>query len=426
MVKYILIIGCLIFSIKGTAQFSSFGNKKADEIKSILKKSTVAVLTGNKEYDSAIMSAMQKYWKITPYEFKSFGKKDKYPKDKNYLALVSISNQRDQYYHFLSFFPGDYGWNYESMLAYCPLDYYGIEEPMELSYHRLPILLFNIQNAVEVILNNKISGNTASIVNSMKQLYLQNSGLIKNKTLLVCNERKKILTPDQFKKVYPYKYEYCSMSKIKEAMNSRDTQYAILWPAATLNKSVFVFDAASFMPLYSANSMMGTGLTESDIRDLTSAIRSNNSSKLKHQFTALETNISNASTSSETDKSENAKSVKSSTSSSPSIANTSAIAHGEAAIPTPSAPKTYKYKADESAVDYYKELRKKFEIEEAARKEKEAELAKEKAKKEEEIKQSRHLSEDQAPQFDRYRQGVTNPPPAKKSTPEEDYNKLFK
>lgn len=109
----------------------------------------------------------------------------------------------------------------------------------------------------------------------------------------------------------------------------------------------------------------------------------------------------------------------------PSIANTSAIAHGEANIKTEAAAKVYKYKADESQVDYYKDLRKKFEVEEKERKEKEAILAKEKAKKEDDLRNSRHLSEDQAPQFDKYREGAKNPI-EKKTTAEEDYNKLFK
>ncbi len=108
-----------------------------------------------------------------------------------------------------------------------------------------------------------------------------------------------------------------------------------------------------------------------------------------------------------------------------SPANTSAIAHGEARTPSAAVAKTYKYKADEKSVEYYNELRKKFEEEEKVRKEKEALIAIEKAKKEEEMKQGRRLSEDQAPQFDKYRQGEKTPI-IKKTTAEEDYKALFK
>jgi hypothetical protein len=106
-------------------------------------------------------------------------------------------------------------------------------------------------------------------------------------------------------------------------------------------------------------------------------------------------------------------------------ANTSAIAHGEARTPSATVAKNYKYKADEKSVEYYNDLRKKFEEEEKIRKEKEALLTAEKAKKEEEVKQGRRLTEDQAPQFDRFRQGEKNPVVTKTSA-EEDYKSLFK
>lgn len=106
-------------------------------------------------------------------------------------------------------------------------------------------------------------------------------------------------------------------------------------------------------------------------------------------------------------------------------ANTSAIAHGEARTPSAAVAKTYKYKADEKSVEYYNELRKKFEEESKIQKEKDAQLALEKSKKEEELKQGRRLNENQAPQFDRYRQGEKNPE-VKKTTAEEDYNSIFK
>lgn len=109
----------------------------------------------------------------------------------------------------------------------------------------------------------------------------------------------------------------------------------------------------------------------------------------------------------------------------PAIANTSAIAHGEARTPSAAVAKTYKYKADEKSAEYYTELRKKFDEEEKIKKEKDALLAIEKAKKEEEVKQGRRLSEDQAPQFDKFRQGEKNPV-VKKTTAEEDYKSLFK
>jgi hypothetical protein len=76
-------------------------------------------------------------------------------------------------------------------------------------------------------------------------------------------------------------------------------------------------------------------------------------------------------------------------------------------------------------VDYYNALRLKFEAEEKLKAEKEAKEAEEAAKKEAEAYNNRHLKPAEAPQFDKYRNGAKNEE-AKKTTAEEDYNKLFK
>jgi hypothetical protein len=137
----------------------------------------------------------------------------------------------------------------------------------------------------------------------------------------------------------------------------------------------------------------------------------------------------NETVSSNSSKQSSAKTTEASVSSSSkpanTPANTSAIAHGEARNPSAAVAKNYKYKADEKSVEYYNDLRKKFEEEEKIRKEKEALMTAEKAKKDEEVKQGRRLTEDQAPQFDRFRQGEKNPVVTKTSA-EEDYKSLFK
>lgn len=71
----------------------------------------------------------------------------------------------------------------------------------------------------------------------------------------------------------------------------------------------------------------------------------------------------------------NSSSTSSSSSNNPTSntpGNTSAIAHGEAKTPSASVAKNYKFKANERSVEYYNDLRKKFDEEEKIRKEKEA------------------------------------------------------
>lgn len=123
--------------------------------------------------------------------------------------------------------------------------------------------------------------------------------------------------------------------------------------------------------------------------------------------------------------SSNEISSSSSTKPAQTISNSSAIANGQANTNSPAVARVLKYKADEKSVEYYNQLREKFAAEEKIRLEKEAADKIINAKKEEEARQARHLTDEQAPQFDKYRNGATNPV-EKKTTVEEDYNKLFK
>jgi len=76
-------------------------------------------------------------------------------------------------------------------------------------------------------------------------------------------------------------------------------------------------------------------------------------------------------------------------------------------------------------IEFYNKLREQYEAEEKARKEKAEKDALEKAKKDEEAYQARHLKTEEAPQFEKYRSGAKNLE-EKKTSLEEDFNKLFK
>jgi hypothetical protein len=76
-------------------------------------------------------------------------------------------------------------------------------------------------------------------------------------------------------------------------------------------------------------------------------------------------------------------------------------------------------------IEFYNKLREQYEAEEKARTEKAEKDALEKAKKDEEAYQARHLKTEEAAQFEKFRNGAKNAEERKTSL-EEDYNKLFK
>jgi len=269
-----------------------------ETINEFYKSKTIAVLTGNKNFDSALIKYMKEIWTITPYEFvkeKDF-KNSELKKGYSYILNLNImvSKNNGSYvktYHYYGILMGKgikiSSYTYSDMISYCPIDFYGIENDQLNLYKRLPIVLYNLQNPIHTVIQNKILGGTLKIVNDLRKIYNENAGVLKSKTLLLYKDREKLLSQEDFKKKYPYKFEYCTMEKIQEVIDSRDSNYAIYWPAITLNKSMFVFDANTYIPLFFDYQIQGLSITAGNISDLSDAINKSKLEKLPTNFFAL-------------------------------------------------------------------------------------------------------------------------------------------
>ena len=66
--KYLIIIYVHLLCISSFAQLSSISYNN-EIINEFYKSKTIAVLTGNKNFDSALIKYMKEIWTITPYEF---------------------------------------------------------------------------------------------------------------------------------------------------------------------------------------------------------------------------------------------------------------------------------------------------------------------------------------------------------------------
>lgn len=200
-------------------------------------------------------------------------------------------------------------------------------------------------------------------------------------------EGDKLVSEEEFGKLYKYPFEYASMEKILQAIQDHDPRYAYLCPQITVNKSIFVYDLETFVPLYYDYAIQGVKINTNDVKSLYSTVKESNSKTIKYQYINLDKNsITRTSENSTADQATSPSPNTSDPASSPVATesrpeNTSAIAHGEARTPNASVSKNYKYKADEKSAEYYTELRKKFEEEDKIKKEKDSVLAIENAKR---------------------------------------------
>lgn len=236
---------------------------------------------------------MGELWTMTPYEFKKIDLKSTVlKKGYNYLSNVKIENARKQEHDLFALIKGEgkklSEYDYQEITSFCPVDFLGSESKSSAVYERIPLILYNIQNALFLVSENKIMGNPLAISKSLKKHYNENAFLLKNKTLLINQERKDQLSKADFEKNYTYKFEFCKMEKITRAIQERDSSYAIFFPAITLDKYVFAYDAKTYIPLYFDLQIKGQKLTNSDLTTMVEQIKLNeNNSKLNINYTLV-------------------------------------------------------------------------------------------------------------------------------------------
>lgn len=466
----ILLLGCVQncfgigFGFSKVYEIAPFLNatrvlkKTLPDLKDIKSRKLKVVLINDKNYDNAIRDAIKSSWTLSEYEFVNIDiTKEKISKDFNYLVPLEeymnaikfelIKDKRNVVKQ-LTFITGDdvkfNAKNLAEDLVYIgmPYDFFGSEPNFPDIHWRIPLIVKNFQSLIlhydTLKLDNFRGLKLPKLGEYMNDKFKSNFGLMKCKTLLVDKGRKILPSKESFQKNYPFKFEYVEKSIIQKAIQDRDPRYLIFDPVISMPEWYFIYDAETYSLIhyyYRMNMDINMNMAHKDFggnMQVGNKFNTNRNLKKDMYLSPLAKIVSNENCSDlpvvnienkPATEIENEKSSSKKPNNTP--ANTSAIAHGEARTPSAAVAKTYKYKADEKSVEYYNDLRKKFEEEEKIRKEKEAQLAVEKGKKEEEIKQGRRLTEDQAPQFDRFRQGEKNPV-VKKTTAEEDYKTLFK
>ncbi len=250
---------------------------------------TYVVTTGNEVFDTQIAAAMKESWKITSFDFVDGKILDTKISDKSasFIVLVTIAGgSGSQAYHYLALINGGRkklnSYSYGDLLAYAPVNHFGGEyENIDCGY-RVRNMLESMVQAMDLVQKNDFKGNSLKLSLELKKVYLQKSPEIKKRTLLVCEEligggyggkKPKVFSKAEFASKYPFKFEYVSKERLAQIINERSTDYYYLQFCSTLNKSIFVFDPSNGEVLYFAFKIMGGKLVDTDVEELTNAIR---------------------------------------------------------------------------------------------------------------------------------------------------------
>jgi hypothetical protein len=173
----------------------------------------------------------------------------------------------------LAEFWGSLQYQYDDMLAYCPINHFQNERQNTDCFYRVRNMVQSMIHAMDIVQKNDIRGMSLTIVKKLRDIYNAKAGTIKSRTLLFCRETlgDKISESD-ISKIYPYKFEICDKAKIEQVIKDKSKDYYYFQPAITLNKSMFVFDPSNGEVVYCDYQMMGLNINKGNIEDMVGAI----------------------------------------------------------------------------------------------------------------------------------------------------------
>jgi len=219
MKKFLLLTLILVIAVPTFAQKNKATKKEIDRF---FKSTTYFVLDNNifGMYNSDIKSAVEKNWKITPYEFitmKEFKEKRGNP-NASFVLRTRVGFKKDDNpteYYFLSLLMGKTTGTMDLMpdLAEFPISYY--DKDYDKYGYKLQAITLFLQNHMEWVKNNPDESST-SVVNH----YRKSKSSTKGKTLYIIKEElaKDVNTLSKIKKYYSGDVKITDADEIEKAI----------------------------------------------------------------------------------------------------------------------------------------------------------------------------------------------------------------
>jgi hypothetical protein len=276
--KFFFVVLSILFCNFLNAQLSAVGYK-SEAYEQFEESTTYVLITGEPIYDANMKEAM-KEWKITPVGYVTedeFGTKISDKGASFILPITIITGTSGQQYNFIALLNGGkkklIKYDYTDMLAYGVVNHFGNEKQNTDCAFRLSNIISSMIQSMELVKKNELRGYSKFMVDELMKYYRTQSYKIPKRTLLVNAEAiGNKITEEEFGKIYPYKFEFCSQRKIAEVVKERNSKYYYFQPAITLNKSMFVFDPATGEVVYGDYQTMGLNINKKNVEMLTEAI----------------------------------------------------------------------------------------------------------------------------------------------------------
>lgn len=257
MKKILTFLLIIIFS-SSWAQFSNMLKGKAS-CSRFKKSTTFFVLTGKPEVDEALRKGAETYWTQTPIAFTTKEEVGALIRDvdKSFVILSEFKVKGTTIKSgALALFNGgfdDTNLFLSSSLAFVSYDNLGVEKTIESIAYKLPNMVKEIGDIVTLIDDdNKEFKEEMGVYAHLTRRINENSGVLKTKTLLIDKNYLlyKIISWQDFEKMYNYNYKLATIDEIKQAITEANPDVAVLYSSYGYHKVNTVVDCASGKIIY--------------------------------------------------------------------------------------------------------------------------------------------------------------------------------
>ncbi len=261
------------------------------QFQSLITRTINVVETGNEDFDKAMHTAFDTYWKSTKFEYITYDdfKKSVTDQSKSFFIPMNINvtftktkgMQQQALYEKTKFWYGlinggkksieSYGDN--DVIVLSPIGLYSGEDQLFPSKYRLDYVVKSMDDAITAAKNGDIKG---KLLESLKPINAGFVKIAKEKTLIINKDAHSIAlgkdrgqtTLEKAFAEYPYKYKFVSDSEFKEIMAGTDESYICLLPVIEVNKHILVFEPSTKKTVYYGWQMQGLEVKSGDIKSL--------------------------------------------------------------------------------------------------------------------------------------------------------------
>lgn len=237
----VLLLSLVSLNAFGQTYYQDIGD---EDYQNLMKNGLTYVQSGKKLLDSIVEKGLEDHWKVSSYRIVASDAASSVKEDD---VLLTRLQEEGIGYPFQLSIVSVKALNRKGMSIYKTTALANITGFKEIDnntiFYFLPYLISAFNDMADKMNTNKIEKRGLPYFNKMNAIYLPNSKVLKDKTLLIINDRKNLVNEEELTKA-GIKYEYVSFDRFKEIESTEPDDYCILYLNPSMFSDITIFNVS--------------------------------------------------------------------------------------------------------------------------------------------------------------------------------------